>query len=412
MLVKKNESQFDLLIDEINRLNREKKSFTLKSETSLLELTQHIDNYPLFYWQAKESSKEYLFLGIDELLKNTTIEQINIPYLIGGQLFLNLKDEKHWDNFRDLSFYIPQIVLIKEDNKLKIHAVSQYKINYKKRNNQKFQIKENSTYEIPEFDHWVSLINKATETIKHGNLQKVVLSKKITINTEEENSYKDLIFQLKNKSRNEYKLLWALSNSECFVCISPERLFKIDHNRVYIDSLAGTTTRGEDNQTDEILGNQLLSSKKNLKEHRFVTKMIQETLSIFCSSTAIFKNESLLKLSHIQHIHSIIEGNLKNETSIFDLLNALHPTPAVGGLPQTKAQNFIIDNENFERGLYSAPTGIIGPEDAEFLVGIRCAHYHQKQVDIYGGVGIVEESKANEEWLEANEKMKNFTDIL
>ena len=94
------------------------------------------------------------------------------------------------------------------------------------------------------------------------------------------------------------------------------------------------------------------------------------------------------------------------------MINAIHPTPAVCGIPDEKAQLSIEQLENFDRGWYAGPVGWISKNGAEFAVGIRSAQIHQKNLRIYTGAGIVQGSDPDSEWNEIDAKLRNWESIL
>jgi menaquinone-specific isochorismate synthase len=95
-----------------------------------------------------------------------------------------------------------------------------------------------------------------------------------------------------------------------------------------------------------------------------------------------------------------------------DLIAALHPTPAVGGLPRGAALRWIAKHEPFDRGIYAAPVGWIGLDGAEFCVALRSGLVRGNELALYNGAGIVRGSDPGEEWQEIETKMQNFLSVL
>ncbi len=121
---------------------------------------------------------------------------------------------------------------------------------------------------------------------------------------------------------------------------------------------------------------------------------------------------SLMPLRKVQHLHSYIEGILKNHDADAALIEALHPTPAVGGAPRHKALAWLAAHEPFDRGVYAAPVGWVGFDDAEFCVGIRSGLIEGNTLALYSGAGIVPGSSAAAEWEEIEAKMSSFLEAL
>ena len=107
-----------------------------------------------------------------------------------------------------------------------------------------------------------------------------------------------------------------------------------------------------------------------------------------------------------------MRGTLKDGVTDAGLLEALHPTPAVGGYPRDRALGEIRDLEPFDRGWYAGPVGWIGAEASEFAVGIRSGLVRGRTLDLYSGAGIVAGSVPDEEWAEIEQKIGDFTGMF
>ena len=175
--------------------------------------------------------------------------------------------------------------------------------------------------------------------------------------------------------------------------------------------MAGSTPRGKDSKEDDRLENELIHSDKLIREHDFVTKSITECLTPLIENLKVDPLITM-KLPYIQHRQAKISGLLKESTTIEELIELLHPTPAVGGIPHKKSQEKILEIENAKRLQYAAPIGIISKDLSEIVVGIRSAVIQDKSITIYGGAGIIEGSTAEEEWDETGAKMQPFIKVI
>ena len=199
-----------------------------------------------------------------------------------------------------------------------------------------------------------------------------------------------------------------IDHSSGFISVTPERLFSIEKNSLITDSIAGTIARGVDKARDKELENILLNSKKDINEQGIVTQQLRKKLHELSEKVEILKDKQILKLKYIQHLHTIFKAKIKNNIAINEIIEKLHPTPAVGGGPTKQALKFIRDHEQFDRGFYAAPFGVIGKDKSDLAVGIRSILINKKTAHIYGGAGIVEGSEGKKEWIETQNKMKNF----
>jgi menaquinone-specific isochorismate synthase len=110
----------------------------------------------------------------------------------------------------------------------------------------------------------------------------------------------------------------------------------------------------------------------------------------------------------VQHLYNRFSGTLKPQVTDRDLLQALHPTPAMGGFPREKALAFLEKRECFDRGWYAAPLGWISPDRADFVVGIRSALVLGNDLHVFAGGGIVQGSIPQQEWEELEHKISPF----
>jgi menaquinone-specific isochorismate synthase len=118
------------------------------------------------------------------------------------------------------------------------------------------------------------------------------------------------------------------------------------------------------------------------------------------------------KLHGIQHLHNTIRGSLKESISDIEIIQQLHPTPAVGAMPKNNSVSTIYDIEQWDRGWYAAPFGFISKKRSEISVAIRTALYQENQFHLFTGAGIVEGSVADNEWKEINHKMQKYLQIM
>ena len=108
----------------------------------------------------------------------------------------------------------------------------------------------------------------------------------------------------------------------------------------------------------------------------------------------------ILTLANGHHLITKFQGQLKDGINDEDILQFLHPTPALGGVPRDQAMDIIRKLEGFSRGWYGSPIGYVGLDWAEFVVGIRSGLARGKNLSVFAGAGIVQGSQAKPEWEE------------
>ena len=198
-----------------------------------------------------------------------------------------------------------------------------------------------------------------------------------------------------------------------FIGASPERLLSIRQGRLVTDALAGSAPRGATSSEDRTLGQALLASPKEQSEHRLVVEFIVEQLRSQGLLPRYGTPPGLLRLSHIQHLHTPIGGDMPPHLSPLQLVAVLHPTPAVAGVPTAAACEQIRHSEGGDRGLYAAPFGWIDHQgNSEFIVGIRSALIQGARARLFAGAGIVAGSDPERELAEIQLKFQALAEAL
>lgn len=369
----------------------------------------------IFYFKNKAQDFEICAFGKKETglsldkLKSLSLTNENL-YLISlspfySQITKENTQKNEWDNL-NIQSYLPKLVIVRIKNLTKVYSYEDSDINIlKERKINEFNLDSSTEIEIPKYKQWESGIINSKESMKKKNIDKIVLSRKIII---QNNIYIDAQEYFLNKSRevqNSYHI-YLKQNDQHFLCFSPETLLRSNKDELMIDCIAGTIKKSkEEDKARE--HKSFLSDKKEINEHRFVCKSIEEVLKELGMDYKYEFKEEILSLKYVEHIHSLITSK-SDKTKILELIKNLHPTPAVGGRPKEEALKLILEIEGQKRGLYASPIGILSKNLTEIAVGIRSALIHDKEMYLYGGCGIVKESIPEKEWNETQEKMKNF----
>ena len=257
---------------------------------------------------------------------------------------------------------------------------------------------------------WRDMVTSATNRICAGDLNKVVLSRAAELRFHSPVNILPILRQLAADYPECYRFLFEPRPHYAFYGASPELLADVRGSQVRTMALAGSMARGETAAEDTRLGDSLLSSAKDRHEHQIVVDKIRERLEPRTASLEI-PPPQLLKLRNIQHIHTPIAGILREQTGILPLIQALHPTPALGGDPRAMAMALIRDLEPIPRGWYGAPVGWIDANlDGQFTVAIRSAVAQESRAWIYAGAGIVADSQPEGEWEETALKFRPMLD--
>jgi menaquinone-specific isochorismate synthase len=236
------------------------------------------------------------------------------------------------------------------------------------------------------------------------SVNKVVLARKTTLHFKQAPDPWAMLRQLKAVTPNSYHFAFQFKNT-VFLGASPERLYRRYARCIESEALAGTMPKS---MGPEILQN----SHKNKHEHALVVDAIDASFKKLCLNFSRGKRPQILTLPNGHHLITKFKGQLKDGINDEDILQLLHPTPALGGAPRKKAMAIIRKLEGFSRGWYGAPIGYIGLDWAEFVVGIRSGLASAKKLSVFAGAGIVRGSEALSEWDEVENKISNFIKII
>jgi len=269
----------------------------------------------------------------------------------------------------------------------------------------------------PEFGEWSKMIDQAYQSFLDENRKKIVLAREVTLELEFSPNPLAILRALSGidspEGRNNLTLFCIQPNSEeSFIGATPETLYRRQGRLLYTEAVAGTRSRGSSQEEDCRLANDLLSSKKDLEEHRLVGEMIRNELAAIGSNIEVDRSPFVLKGKYWQHLKQSFRCYLHKHITDEQILAYLHPTPAVGGYPKTGAIELIRAIEPFDRGWYAGPVGWISDDAAEFAVAIRSAHIKGNKITLFSGLGVVDGSDSIDEWNELELKLEQYLSIF
>lgn len=204
-------------------------------------------------------------------------------------------------------------------------------------------------------------------------------------------------------------------SGSALVGASPELLVARHGDQVTCRPFAGSAPRLADPEADQASGAALAASAKDRHEHQLVVDAMREALAPFCADLHIAQEPQLTKTAAVWHLYTPIAGTLHETcTTALDLAIALHPTPAVGGVPTAAATELINELEG-DRGFYAGAVGWCDQRgDGRWLVSIRCAQLSadRRTADAHAGSGIVVESDPDNEVAETTTKFNTILSAL
>ena len=196
---------------------------------------------------------------------------------------------------------------------------------------------------------------------------------------------------------------------------SPELLVARAGPRVSCQPFAGSAPRSPDPETDAANGAALAASGKNRHEHQLVVDTMRAALEPLCSDLDVAAQPQLSRTAALWHLSTPIRGTLREmSTTALDLALALHPTPAVGGVPTAAAVDLIAELEG-DRGFYAGAVGWCDARgDGRWVVAIRGAQVSadRREALAQAGGGIVAESDPDDEVAETTTKFRTILSAL
>ncbi len=259
-------------------------------------------------------------------------------------------------------------------------------------------------------DEWRDhVVTPVRDRIRAGELVKAVLARELVVTADRPIDTARVIRRL--HQRFGTAVVFALDG---FVGASPELLVSRSRDVVKAHPLAGTAPRSSDPQVDGRLAAGLLASDKDHIEHRITIDWLLDTLLPFCSYVDAEPDPTLVSLANVHHLGTRVEGRLSSPpASVLELVEALHPTPAVGGDPQGLALDLIERYERADRGRYAGPVGWVdGDGNGAFAVAIRSAEISGPTARVFAGVGVVADSDPQAELAETRAKFQAMLGAL
>lgn len=246
-------------------------------------------------------------------------------------------------------------------------------------------------------ERWPKMVREALIEIDRGQVEKVVLARRVRATFAEEID----IFSI------AARLVLTQPDSNVFaiaglVGASPELLLRIKDGMVSSTPLAGSST---DRRSD-------LETAKNAREHLLAADSVDEALARVGIDYQRHQPE-IVEAGDLRHLGTRFEGIAPDGVGFADILGHLHPTAAVAGTPTSDALAIIREMEEVPRGRYSGPVGWFDSKgQGEFAVAIRCGTIEGRTATLHSGAGIVAGSSPDDELEETRWKLQPMLEAL
>jgi menaquinone-specific isochorismate synthase len=249
---------------------------------------------------------------------------------------------------------------------------------------------------------WLARVARAVTDIRAGELDKVVLARSIRVRSPQPFVPAALMAALATRYPGCIHFTHFFPGGGVLLGATPESLVSLAAGQVVSDALAGT-----DWQSGR------LDDEKSLHEHRLVVNAIVRALEPVCGFLQIPARPKVFELQELRHLRSVIRGTADSGVSLLNLVERLHPTPAIGGAPARRALDWLARHGEARRSWYSGATGWIGYDgDGEFAVALRCAWLDGNEAELCAGAGIVAGSDPRTEMEETEAKLNAMLRVL
>ncbi len=345
----------------------------------------HAKIYPKFYYSARDGSRSFVALGkIATVAENELLE--DGVRAVGAFTF----EATHLGE----ALYIPEYIIEEKNGAFTLTCFTEKGVCLKSCQAQSAKKATLlNTIHFPDRETW-------NNRVKNSPLEKIVMGRK-TVQTYSSaiNPY-NLIQRLKKsispKKNSATLFFYENQPGSVFLGASPEMLFSLTQQSFESESLAATLPlKSERNWSD-----------KERREFELVKRYIEETLLPLTEEQKWSGSDSVKTSAAVKHLYNKISGTIKSDTSAWDLLRALHPTPAMAGIPKKAAKGYIHSSET--RGFFTAPIGWMENGRAEFAAAIRCATIKGCEVSLHAAAGILADSDPDSEWEELDIKMETI----
>ena len=325
------------------------------------------------------------------------------------------------DNFKKEIFYISNIF---KDEKITNYQKKYEEIKYdlfkllvqssikkidkkidKKLNN--IKVKSNTSK-----NKFLSMVTKAKEYIKLGDIFQVVLSQRF----ETKLTKKPIEIYKKLRVTNPSPFMFFFNFSDFqIIGASPEILVRLRENKITVRPIAGTRPRGKTIKEDKFYEKDLLNDKKELSEHLMLLDLGRNDAGKVSKINSVKVTESFIieKYSHVMHIVSNVIGEYNNMFSKFKSLLAGFPAGTVSGAPKIRAMEIIDELENTKRKVYAGGIGYFSANgEFDTCIALRTAVAKNDKFYVQAGAGIVADSKPIKEYEETVNKAKALINAL
>ena len=254
-------------------------------------------------------------------------------------------------------------------------------------------------------EEYEEMVRRAKKHIYDGDCFQIVLSRRVQTRCSVDTF--EIYRQLRMGNPSPYMFYLDFGKRKV-IGSSPEVLVKLSGRQAVISPIAGTRPRGSSIAADAALEKDLLSDEKERAEHIMLVDLARNDLGRVCKYGTV-NVEGFMRIerySHVMHIVSDVQGELRDECDQFDLFRSSFPAGTVSGAPKIRSMQIIEETEKAPRGIYAGAVGYFSPSgDTDTCIAIRTIVAQDDTLYLQAGAGIVADSNPKSEYLETENKI-------
>lgn len=258
--------------------------------------------------------------------------------------------------------------------------------------------------------HYTADFNNFHDHLLNGDFSKLVLSRCARERKDSTCTPASMFWQACDNYPRLFIALVYTPQSGLWLVATPEVLLEGDGRQWHTMALAGTVQLSDDQLQQDVPV--IDWSIKNIQEQRYVATYIMECLQHFTNDIRE-EGPRTARAANLVHLRSDFTFTLSCHDHLGELLQVLHPTPAVCGLPKHEAYQFILSNEHSQRHYYSGFMGPLQPDaETHLYVSLRCMNIVDDDCYLYAGGGLLRESIEPMEWMETEAKLGTMRRLI
>ena len=401
-----------------------------KTAISVYWQTAYALGLPVVLWRSPKQLSKHLILSFDPNIQTSKIDIEEAPMGFALSPFYNPDGTKTF--FIEADLYCKfdaaantnteqhKYPEVQPERMVWESALKQFKTNVPSSHN---RLNKDKSWRVSSREddftknHYQEIVAKAVKAIEVGSFQKVVLSRKKEVELSDNFQPVEKFDELCECYPNAFVSMIYLPNlNQIWLGASPETLVSIDENGIFRTmALAGTQSAyDEDGHIKSVKHAQW--TQKEIEEQAFVSRYIIDCLKKIRVREFIEEGPKTIIAGNLIHLRT--DFSIDTEAIRFPelgsvMLDLLHPTSAVCGMPKVEALQFILENEGYNRSFYAGYLGPINVENESMVyVNLRCMKIEGHIATLYAGAGITEDSDPDREWQETEIKCQTLLKIL